>query len=36
MDELSRNGRVLFARLPLEVFSKPARLRSFYPIFYNM
>jgi predicted nucleotidyltransferase len=36
LDELSKHGRVLFARFPLEVFSKPARLRPFNLIIYSM
>jgi len=36
LDELFRQGRVLFARLPLEVFSKPIKLEPFHLIFYDM
>jgi predicted nucleotidyltransferase len=35
-DELSKQGRVLFAKFPLEVFSKPARLKPFNLITYSM
>jgi len=36
LDELFKHGKVLFARLPLQVFPKPIRLESFYLIFYDM
>jgi len=36
LDELFVHGKVLFARLPLEVFLQPLRLESFCFIVYNM
>ena len=36
LEELFNHGKVLFARTPLEVFSKPARLAPFYLIAYDM
>lgn len=36
LEELFKHGRVLFARLPLEVFLKPLRLKPFCLIFYVM
>lgn len=36
LDELFKHGKVLFARLPLQVFPKPIRLESFYLTFYDM
>jgi predicted nucleotidyltransferase len=36
LDELFRNGKVLFARLPLEVFLQPLKLESFCLIIYDM
>ena len=36
LDELSKHGRILFAKFPLEVFSKPARLKPFSLIVYSM
>jgi predicted nucleotidyltransferase len=36
LDELSKHGRVLFAKFPLEVFPKPARLKPFNLIIYSM
>jgi predicted nucleotidyltransferase len=36
LDELHKHGRVLFAKFPLEVFSEPARLKTFSLIIYNM
>ena len=36
LEELFKYGKVLFARLPLEVFLRPVGLKSFYLIFYNM
>ncbi|MGC8999163.1 MAG: hypothetical protein ACP5JW_07250 [Candidatus Bathyarchaeia archaeon] len=36
LDELFKNGKVLFARLPLEVFLKPINLKPFCLILYNM
>jgi len=35
-DELFSHGKVLFARLPLEVFSKPVELKPFCLIVYDM
>jgi len=36
LDDLLKHGKVLFARLPLEVFSKPLRLEPFCLIVYDM
>lgn len=36
LDELSKHGKVLFARVPLEVFLKPVKLKRFCLIFYDM
>ena len=36
LEELFNYGKVLFARMPLEVFSKPTRLSPFYLIAYDM
>jgi hypothetical protein len=36
LDELSKHGRVLFAKHPLEVFATPARLKPFSLISYSM
>ena len=36
LDELFRHGKVLFARFPLEVFSKPVKLEPFHLITYDM
>jgi len=36
LDDLFRHGRVLFARLPLEVFPKPLGLESYCVIVYDM
>jgi predicted nucleotidyltransferase len=36
LDELFKHGKVLFARFPLEVFSKPVRLETFCLIIYDM
>jgi predicted nucleotidyltransferase len=36
LDELFRHGKVLFARLPLEVFLQPVELESFCIITYDM
>jgi predicted nucleotidyltransferase len=36
LEELFNHGKVLFARIPLEVFSKPTRLAPFYLITYDM
>jgi predicted nucleotidyltransferase len=36
LEELSKHGKVLFARLPLEVFLKPIALKPFCLIFYGM
>jgi len=36
LDDLYRHGKVLFARLPFEVFSKPLKLNPFCLIVYNM
>ena len=36
LEELSRHGKVLFARFPLEVFSRPVKLEPFCLIVYDM
>ena len=36
LEELFKHGKILFAKLPLEVFSKPIKLKPFTLIFYNM
>ena len=36
LDELFRHGKVLFARFPFEVFSKPVKLEPFCLITYDM
>jgi len=36
LDELFKHGKVLYARLPLEVFPKPLKLKPFHLIFYDM
>lgn len=36
LNEVFRHGKVLFARLPLEVFPQPVKLESFYLIIYDM
>lgn len=36
LEELFKHGKVLFARLPLEVFLKPITLKPFCLIFYDM
>lgn len=36
LDELHRNGKVLFAKFPFEVLSKPLKLKPFCLIVYNM
>ena len=36
LNELFRHGKVLFARLPLQVFLQPIKLESFYLITYDM
>ena len=36
LEELFKHGKVLFARLPLEVFLRPIRLKAFCLIFYDM
>lgn len=36
LDELFKYGKVLFAKLPLEVFSKPVKLEPFSLVFYDM
>jgi len=36
LDDLSRHGKVLFAKSPLEVFSMPVRLEPFCLIVYDM
>ena len=36
LDDLFKHGRVLFAKLPLEVFPKPLKLEPFCLIFYDM
>jgi predicted nucleotidyltransferase len=36
LNELSKHGKVLFARTPLEVSLQPVKLKSFYLISYNM
>jgi len=36
LDELLKHGKVLYAKFPLEVFSKPLRLEPFCLIFYDM
>lgn len=36
LEELFKNGKVLFARLPLEVFLKPISLKPFCLILYDM
>jgi len=36
LEDLFKHGRVLFAKLPLEVFPKPVRLEPFCLIFYDM
>jgi len=36
LDELAVHGKVLYARLPIEVFLRPLRLEHFHLIFYDM
>jgi len=36
LDELFKHGKVLYARLPIEVFPKPLKLQPFCLIFYSM
>jgi hypothetical protein len=36
LEELLANGKVLFAKYPLEVFPKPAKLKPFCLIIYDM
>ena len=36
LNELFRYGKVLFARLPLEIFLRPVKLGSFYLVIYDM
>lgn len=36
LEELYKHGKVLFARLPLEVSLRPVRLKPFFLIFYDM
>jgi predicted nucleotidyltransferase len=36
LNELSKHGKVLFAKIPLEVFLQPVKLEPFYLISYDM
>jgi predicted nucleotidyltransferase len=36
LNELIRHGKVLFARLPMQVFLQPIKLESFYLVTYDM